>query len=70
MYKRNEEDSNSKPIEKEQSTQFNNILLPIAQKKKSPLNLQKKKNLFTTNGNELEKESHIRKNHGKYFLLG
>lgn len=33
MHKQNEEDSNSKPIDKEQGIQFNNILLSIAQKK-------------------------------------
>lgn len=58
MYKQNEEDSNSKPIEKEQGT--HNTLLSIAQKKVTT-EPSEEKTLFTINGNEMEKERHIRK---------
>lgn len=45
------QDSNAKPMEKEQGTQSNSILLSTAQKNKTkknqpPLNLQEKKNLI------------------------
>lgn len=42
------QDNNAKPMEKEQGTQSNSILLSTAhtKKKQPPLNLQEKKNLI------------------------